>query len=63
MHMVASPNTVPVYLDQKLNSSKSHTGVRKMMYYLKYDKTGLTNFCFSGPDFLNEEIFTQIIYV
>jgi hypothetical protein len=51
MQMVVSPNTVPVQLDQELNSSKSHIGLRKIMYYLKCDKIGLTPFGFSGPDF------------
>jgi hypothetical protein len=41
MKMVLSPNTVPVKLDQELNSSQAHIGLRKMMYYLKYDKMGL----------------------
>jgi hypothetical protein len=40
MQILVSTNTVPVQLDQKLHSSKSHTGLRKIMYYLKY-KTGL----------------------
>jgi len=33
--MVLSPNNVPVQLDRKLNSSKSHNALRKMMHYLK----------------------------
>lgn len=40
MQMVLSPNTVPVWLDQKLNSTKSHICLRKIMYYLKH-KIGL----------------------
>ena len=36
-------------LEQELNCSKSHIGVRKITYYLKYE-TGLKGFCFPGPD-------------
>jgi hypothetical protein len=39
-------------MDQELNSSKPHTGPRKMMYYFKYDKIGLTPFCLSVPEFM-----------
>jgi hypothetical protein len=38
MQTIVSPNIVPVKLDQALNSNKSITGLRKMMYYLKYDR-------------------------
>jgi len=44
-----SPNIVTVYLDQELDSIQSRGGLRKIMYYLKYDKTGLTPFCILGP--------------
>ena len=47
--LVISSNTVSVKLEQELNCSKSHIGVRNMTYYLKYE-TGLTGFCFPGPD-------------
>jgi hypothetical protein len=46
-----SQNTVPVQLYQELNSSKSHTGLRKVMYYLK-NKIRIAPFCFSGPDII-----------
>lgn len=39
--MVVSSNTVPLLLDQTLNTSQSHIGLRKVMYYLRYDKIGL----------------------
>jgi hypothetical protein len=50
--MAASQNTVPVQLGQVLSSNKSHTGLRKMKQYLKFDKTGFTSFCFSGPELM-----------
>jgi hypothetical protein len=49
--MVLSLNNVEVQLDQELNSSKSHIGLRKMMHYLKYE-IGLTPFCFTDADLL-----------
>jgi len=39
--MVVYSNTVPVLLDQALNTSQSHIGLRKVMYYLMYVKIGL----------------------
>ena len=57
MNVAVSPNTVPVQLDQELNSSKSQTGLRKTMCFLKY-KIGLTPFCISGT-----HIFLNIITV
>jgi hypothetical protein len=49
--MVVSPSSVPAYLDQELNGSKSHIGLRKIIYYLKY-KIVVTPYCFTGPDLL-----------
>jgi len=46
--MVLSANKL--LLNQELNSSKSHTGQRKRMYYLKYGKIVLKSFCVSGPE-------------
>jgi hypothetical protein len=48
MQMVLSSSTVPLQLIHRLNSSNSHTGLRKMLYYFKY-KIGPMSFCFSGP--------------
>jgi len=36
MQIFASPNTLPVLLDQELSCVKSHTGLRNVMDYLKY---------------------------
>jgi hypothetical protein len=47
-----SSNTVSMWLDQKLNSSKSHNGLIKIIYHLK-DKIGLAVFCFSDADILS----------
>ena len=41
VQMVVSSNTVPVLLDQTLNTSQSHIGLRKVLYYFRYDKIGL----------------------
>jgi len=38
-------------MEQELNGSKSHIGIRKMIYYKKHSKIGLTHFCFLGSDF------------
>jgi len=55
MRMVVSPNTVPVAVDQGLNTGKSNNGLRKMKYYLKCDKIGLTSCCTCGPDKRNRK--------
>jgi hypothetical protein len=49
MHMVVLPNTLPAYLEQGFISSKLFIGLKKIVYYLKYGKTGFTLSCFSGP--------------
>jgi hypothetical protein len=41
---------LPCHLVPLRPKCKSHTGVRKMIYYLKY-KIGVTSFCFSDPDY------------
>jgi hypothetical protein len=39
------------YFDLKTSASERACNSKKMMYYLKNDKTGLTPFCFSGSYF------------
>jgi hypothetical protein len=41
MHVVVNQNFVPGYLEEEFNSSKSHTGLTDIMYYLKCYKIGL----------------------
>jgi hypothetical protein len=53
MQNIVNPNTVPGYLDQGFNSSKSHADLSQMMFFLKYDKSGLEPFRFSRPDILS----------
>jgi hypothetical protein len=46
-------------LGQRLNllisASEELEMIRKKMYCLEYDKTGLTSFCFSGTEIITNE--------
>jgi hypothetical protein len=66
--MVVSLNTALVQLYQELNNTKSHTGLRKIMYYHNYYKTGLYTFLFlcfryfSSSFALTTEVLVNIFY-
>jgi hypothetical protein len=59
MQVVVRPRAAPVQLGTELNSSKSRTGLREMMYYLEY-KIGLNPFCFAGLDLTKESVPSKI---
>ena len=56
MLIFVGPNTVQVCLDLELNHRTSRIGLRKVIYYLKYQIV-LAHFCFSCSDFFFFLIF------